>query len=62
MAKRIRKQDKVGRPAIYEGERRPITVLWPVEIVNYVDLHTDNRTKWLIEAAREKMEREQSNG
>lgn len=56
---RERKQEKAGRPPIYEGERRPITTLWPVEIIEYVDKHADNRTKWLIDAAREKMEREQ---
>lgn len=55
---RTRKQEKPGRPKEYSGERRPITTQWPVELIEYVDRATDNRTKWFIEAAEEKMERE----
>jgi|GEM_PF-6625338 len=49
-----------GRPQEYTGERKPVTTLWPIEILKYIDSVADNRTKWLIEAAQEKIEREQT--
>jgi len=49
-----------GRPQEYEGERKPVTTLWPIEVLRYIDSVADNRTKWLIEAAQEKIEREQT--
>ena len=55
-----KKQEKPGRPPEYTGPRKPITIQWPVDLITYIDGVTDNRTRWLIEAAREKMEREQS--
>lgn len=60
MSPRIRKQEKPGRPVEYKDmKRRPITTQWPVELIEYIDAVTDNRTKWLIEAAEQRREREQ---
>lgn len=58
--KRERKQERPGRPAEYDKPRKPITIQWPVDLIEYIDNVTDNRTKWLIEAAEEKMERERN--
>lgn len=53
-----RSHEKPGRPTEYKGPRKPITTQWPVDIIEYIDSVTDNRTKWLLEAAREKIARE----
>jgi len=53
---------KPGRPVSSEYKdvkRRPITVQWPAELINYIDSVTGNRTKWLIEAAEERRKREE---
>lgn len=55
-----KKQEKPGRPPEYEGPRKPITIQWPVDLITYIDSVTDNRTKWLINAARKEMERERA--
>lgn len=41
------------------SERQSIKLLLPSELVNYIDSVATNRTKWLIEAAQEKREREE---
>lgn len=58
MSKREKHYEKAGRPATYSGERKPVTVQWPVELLAYIDSVADNRTRWLIEAAQEKRDRE----
>ena len=58
---RERKREKPGRPydpAYKDIERKPITIQWPVELISHIDEITNNRTKWLIEAAEEKLSRE----
>lgn len=58
---RVRKQEKPGRPydpAYKDVERKPITILWPVELIQAIDAIANNRTKWLVEAAEEKLKRE----
>ncbi len=41
------------------GERQDVRLLLPVELMDYIDSVTSNRTKWLIEAAQEKRQREE---
>lgn len=59
-------QDHPGRPETEyykkRGKRRAITTLWPEALINYIDEKEGlgKRTKWLIEAAEEKMAREQN--
>lgn len=55
-----KKQEKPGRPPEYVEDRKPVTIWWPRSIIEYIDKVSSNRTQWLIEAAREKMEREES--
>jgi hypothetical protein len=50
---------KAGRPIKYKTERKPITIQWPVDLINFIDSVSDNRSQWLIEAARQRMQQEQ---
>jgi len=53
------KTKKPGTRKIY-GDRESIRLLLPVDLIEYIDSVTDNRTKWLIEAAQEKRQRERT--
>ncbi len=50
-------QKKPG-PRRQYGEREDVHLKLPKEIVTFIDSVTINRTQWLIDAAREKMERD----
>lgn len=61
--KRVRKQEKPGRPKTEEYKdvkRRPITIQYPEELISYIDSITDNRTKWIVEAAEARRKQESS--
>jgi hypothetical protein len=50
-----------GRPADpeYQGViRKPITIQWPASLISAIDERVPNRTKWLIQAAEEKFQRD----
>lgn len=40
-------------------DRQAVKLLLPIELVEYIDRTTTNRTQWLIRAAQEMKEREE---
>lgn len=42
------------------NERQAVNLLLPVELVEYIDSVTKNRTRWLADAAQEKRKREET--
>jgi hypothetical protein len=58
---RYKEVSSPGRPVepVYQGvARKPITIQWPVELISAIDKLTNNRTKWLIEAAEMRLSQE----
>lgn len=57
-----RQRGKVGRPPKYAVPPKHITVDYPQDLIRSIDQRTSNRSEWLIQAAKEKLQRESYDG
>ena len=54
-----KKVGRIGRPTEHIEEHKRTTIELPSSLIEFLKTVKPNRTKWVIEAIQEKMEREQ---
>lgn len=51
-------RQRVGRPRLHAEPRRELYLRLPTSLLEQIDAACDNRTAWIVEAIRQRLERD----